>query len=302
MKKVMLSALIGAFTLFNAGNAFSVIAVLKEGTGLTAGGMLNPVFEFADSSNVVQVQVDDTFHHENTASWNIKRGDATQAPGAEYLLFKFDLSSLGAGAVINTAELRLYESNGNAGISLAPILTHDWTEEDVTGNSPTGDNTAGNRWGPTGDDPYSSADYGIPSPFDHSPNGNFFLVEDVTSLVQSGIDSPASYYGWSVQVNNRNIYLSEDSNDGTRPALFIDYTPGGGGLPGDFDGDNDVDGNDFLVWQRDPNLGSLADWQNNYAPLMASVGSVPEPSTLILISVCSLLGMVRCRSRRSLIG
>lgn len=39
--------------------------------------------------------------------------------------------------------------------------------------------------------------------------------------------------------------------------------------PGDFDNDNDVDGNDFLIWQRgeSPNSGSaedLAEWQANY--------------------------------------
>jgi len=34
--------------------------------------------------------------------------------------------------------------------------------------------------------------------------------------------------------------------------------------PGDFDGNLVVDGNDFLLWQRDPSIGSLADWEANY--------------------------------------
>jgi hypothetical protein len=34
--------------------------------------------------------------------------------------------------------------------------------------------------------------------------------------------------------------------------------------PGDFDGNLVVDGNDFLLWQRDPSVGSLADWEANY--------------------------------------
>jgi hypothetical protein len=34
--------------------------------------------------------------------------------------------------------------------------------------------------------------------------------------------------------------------------------------PGDFDGDGNVDGRDFLAWQRNPNIGNLADWQANY--------------------------------------
>ena len=35
-------------------------------------------------------------------------------------------------------------------------------------------------------------------------------------------------------------------------------------LPGDFGGDGDVDGADFLAWQCNPGLGSLSDWQANY--------------------------------------
>jgi hypothetical protein len=43
----------------------------------------------------------------------------------------------------------------------------------------------------------------------------------------------------------------------------------GGSATGDFDGDGDVDGADFLLWQRggSPNgigSGDLADWENNY--------------------------------------
>lgn len=33
---------------------------------------------------------------------------------------------------------------------------------------------------------------------------------------------------------------------------------------GDFDEDGDVDGRDFLTWQRNPSVGNLADWQDNY--------------------------------------
>jgi Ca2+-binding RTX toxin-like protein len=36
------------------------------------------------------------------------------------------------------------------------------------------------------------------------------------------------------------------------------------GTSGDFDGDGDVDGGDFLVWQRNPNAGSVIEWKNNY--------------------------------------
>jgi T5SS/PEP-CTERM-associated repeat protein/autotransporter-associated beta strand protein len=56
-------------------------------------------------------------------------------------------------------------------------------------------------------------------------------------------------------------------------------------LPGDFDFDGDVDGRDFLIWQRGGSpsplsADDLADWQMNYGtgPLGAST-AVPEPGT-----------------------
>jgi hypothetical protein len=58
-------------------------------------------------------------------------------------------------------------------------------------------------------------------------------------------------------------------------------------LPGDFDFDGDVDGRDFLVWQRNTNVGDLADWQNNYGTgaLTANSVAVPEPGSLILLGI-----------------
>ena len=67
--------------------------------------------------------------------------------------------------------------------------------------------------------------------------------------------------------------------------------------PGDFDADGDVDGRDFLLWQRDPGIGNLADWQANYGTgsLSAAV-SVPEPSFGALW-VCTVL-LCGCRPYR----
>ena len=59
---------------------------------------------------------------------------------------------------------------------------------------------------------------------------------------------------------------------------------------GDFNGDGDVDGDDFLLWQRDPGDRSLADWEANFgivAPLSATSTAVPEPATWIML----LIGM-----------
>jgi T5SS/PEP-CTERM-associated repeat protein len=62
------------------------------------------------------------------------------------------------------------------------------------------------------------------------------------------------------------------------------------GTAGDFDGDGDVDGRDFLVWQRgnSPNplsASDLADWQANYGSgsLVAASSAVPEPGCIVLL-------------------
>ena len=69
--------------------------------------------------------------------------------------------------------------------------------------------------------------------------------------------------------------------------------------PGDFDFNGIVDGEDFLLWQRDPSIGSLADWKANYGlgtpPLSASSAAVPEPtaSALALAALCLVMSRRR---------
>ncbi len=82
-------------------------------------------------------------------------------------------------------------------------------------------------------------------------------------------------------------------------------------LPGDFDLDGDVDGRDFLVWQRggSPNgatSGDLALWQSGYASLTASYSttstSVPEPSSIVLLCLSWIAMSSRSALRRGCPG
>ena len=67
---------------------------------------------------------------------------------------------------------------------------------------------------------------------------------------------------------------------------------------GDFDIDSDVDGFDFLEWQRgespDPlSASDLADWEANYGyslPLSATSAAVPEPATGVMLML-AIAGM-----------
>jgi hypothetical protein len=68
------------------------------------------------------------------------------------------------------------------------------------------------------------------------------------------------------------------------------------GTPGDFDDDDDVDGRDFLLWQRGLSTtgpldaGDLEDWQANYGtqPPLAAATAVPEPASMILLATAAL--------------
>ena len=68
--------------------------------------------------------------------------------------------------------------------------------------------------------------------------------------------------------------------------------------PGDFDDNGVVDGNDFLVWQRDVNFGNLDDWKANFgASAGGAVAAVPEPSAVAMCLGIAVLGF--CRRSRS---
>jgi hypothetical protein len=79
----------------------------------------------------------------------------------------------------------------------------------------------------------------------------------------------------------------------------LSYTlaEGPSGPPGDFDFDLDVDGEDFLLWQRglgtDYDEGDLADWRSNFgmSSTVAAAAAVPEPATLLL-ATCGATALV----------
>jgi len=95
---------------------------------------------------------------------------------------------------------------------------------------------------------------------------NMFAVENFPTL--AGLD-------WNISYGATNVVLAVVS---------------AGGILGDFDGDGDVDGADFLEWQRtDGTVTGLTDWQTNYGrvvPPLAASSVVPEPSsTMLLLSL-----------------
>jgi hypothetical protein len=72
----------------------------------------------------------------------------------------------------------------------------------------------------------------------------------------------------------------------TGPALNY-YLIGETTILGDFDLDGDVDGQDFLTWQRNPSVGQLTNWRADYgrARIGSESAAVPEPSALVLVGI-----------------
>ncbi|TWU30296.1 PEP-CTERM sorting domain-containing protein [Bythopirellula polymerisocia] len=111
-------------------------------------------------------------------------------------------------------------------------------------------------------------------------------------------DTSPNYLGSTALLKNFDSYIVNLYVDFAFTALVL--AGNAVGLPGDFDLDGDVDGNDFLAWQRNPGVGNVADWQSNYGSplLVARIAAVPEPSAMFLL----LLGMLALFVHERLIG
>jgi hypothetical protein len=198
------------------------VIILKQGTALTAGGALDPVFSGVTAADVAAQDVDDTFLIGNLAAAWVNYGTYANRTGD--LLFKFDLSAL-AGMTIEKAQLRLHATAGNSGGTIARVTTWDWDETLATRASPNGLASPNKNWGPAGNDYFTAADYGNVTPVAFNSIQSNWLVKDVTADLQAFASGTLPNYGWFVNSGNRPINMSEISPDGDSPALFISYIP-----------------------------------------------------------------------------
>ena len=121
------------------------------------------------------------------------------------------------------------------------------------------------------------------------PTVNLPFMDHVgTGVLPSGSYGPDAWAEGNFPAGNWTVEIWDtwDANDpGAIGEISLTYALPG--LEGDFDADGDVDGNDFLAWQRDPNVGNLADWQTHFGNVnvTASTNPVPEPSSLALLLI-----------------
>ena len=104
---------------------------------------------------------------------------------------------------------------------------------------------------------------------------------------------------------NDATFYSHEGSTSLAPRLVIDATLAAVENPGDFDGDLDVDGRDFLAWQRNPSIGDLADWQTyfgtDYGASLAAASdptAVPEPTTWALALLAMPYSLFVMRKQR----
>lgn len=162
----------------------------------------------------------------------------------------------------------------------------------MIGNQSFGDSFLGEVWfaeAPTPEGPWENAvkvathhsgseNYTFYNPKQHpyfsEENGQFVYFEGTYSQSFSGNPIATPLYDYNQMMYRLDLSLI--------PALYERN------LPGDFNGDNRVDGHDFLAWQRgnSPNpfsTGDLADWQSNYgAGALGATIAVPESDGLVL--------------------
>ena len=124
--------------------------------------------------------------------------------------------------------------------------------------------------------------------------GIFYLDNTSTWQLQA-LANNVQFYDIALYDIDSNGFL--DIMYGNDGSLGVFLNPGTSALtPGDFDGDGDVDGDDFLEWQRtDGTPTGLSNWQTNYGTgtLAAGTSIVPEPSTLMLLMTVAVVGGLR---------
>jgi len=209
----------------------------------------------------------------------------------------FNISHYGqeySGPVI-VANNALYATEGGRAIGITGF--GDLT---VVGNIGVGTNSsflAGNptAWDPTGN---LLADFGSFAAMDAFPIAGSKLIGAGDATYQPDADFNGVSRAGS---NDVGAYVyNPNGNPGWQILSGFKEFPE---LPlGDFDGDDDVDGADFLQWQRDGlSASDLVTWEANFgsaAQLTAASSNVPEPSTSLMVVVCCGVCVIR-RPRRA---
>jgi hypothetical protein len=183
-------------------------------------------------------------------------------------------------------------------------------------DSPSGSlSTAG--WNSLNDQNFQPVGAGIGQTWDEAGGSNANSLAEVylqSSSTLAGNGSVSLSNAYNNGVNGEDLVLSYRLPSGLILAGAVQYIGEAPTLDGDYDSDGDVDGNDFLVWQRqlggpgsaDGNDNGTVDapdltiWRNNFGDVAAAavVAAVPEPASAVLLLACCLAAVPLGRGRR----
>lgn len=194
-------------------------------------------------------------------------------------LMEFDLSQIPEGAQITSVKLSLDPDQLSSGGGSGPKLHFH---------------------GYAGDGVATATDAAVAlNPIGSSATITAFEVFDVdlsASYVQSLVDQGASHLGLMARgdANGHRLHFRgwEYGTVESTPLLTIEFS-----MPGDFDGDGFVDGDDLQLWKNGYGAGMTGNdflaWQRNFTGAGAAA-AVPEPSAAVSILTLSLaLGVAR---------
>lgn len=150
----------------------------------------------------------------------------------------------------------------------------------------------------------ATAEY-LPSVLDFVFDGideHYWYVDDVLAADDryAGLPTGEYYAGMWADTGEFTRVLLQKASEAVADSWYTAWVDAGSPttfLPpvaGDFNGDGEVDGADFLFWQREPSVGDLSVWQVNFGHTSGGgAANVPEPDGLLLVAIGGLLVLAR---------
>jgi hypothetical protein len=236
---------------------------------------------------------------------------AWQGPPASFASFE-SFSTAGFAGLSATVD----RSTGNITLrnTGTDAVQFDYYEFDSAAGSL---NIAG--WNSLDNQNFQPAGAGIGQTWDEAGGSDAFELGEVYLLSNSTLAGSASVSlgnAYNNGLNGEDLILRYRLPSGLQLTGTVEYVGVAPTLQGDFDGDNDVDGADFLLWQRQlggpgsaddsgngvVDAADLALWKANYGPnpatpaADANAAAVPEPASALI--ACGVLGLIASRRRR----